>query len=104
MAKIISIKTDNPALFGILNSDLPKGVKITSDSPYVGPVLEVTLATDIQIEVDLATIEKNDFIAWLINRVITLKGNHNININRQQISVDNPDAVELLTKEIEGEE
>jgi len=35
MNKKISIKTDNPALYGLLNSDLPYGVQIISDSPYI---------------------------------------------------------------------
>ena len=99
MNKKISIKTDNPALYGLLNSDLPDGVQIISDSPYEGRGIELSLTTDVQISVDLEAVTKNDFAAWLINRVRVLKGNHKI--NRQQIPFDNPEAIELITREIE---
>ena len=99
MNRKISIETDNLALYGLLNSDLPDGVQIISDSPYIGRDFELSLTTDIQIAVDLEAITKNDFTAWLINRVRVLNGNHKI--NRQQIPVDNPEAIELITREIE---
>ena len=104
MNKKVSIKTDNPALYGLLNSDLPGGVQIVSGSPYKKGDFELSRTTDIQIVADLATIETDNFVAWLISRIKILKGNHNININRQQIPIDNPDAVELLTTAIEDEE
>ena len=104
MNKKISITTDNPALYGFLNSDLPDDVQIISDSPYKGRGLEIAMATDIQMVVDVATIEKHDFVAWLISSAKVLKGNHKININRQQIPVNDPGAVELIKKEIEKEE
>jgi hypothetical protein len=97
----ISIKTDNPALYGLLNSDLQDGVQIISDSPYEGRGIELSIATDIQISVDLEAVTKNDFAAWLINRVRVLKGEHKIDINRQQIPVNNPEAIELITRAIE---
>jgi hypothetical protein len=53
---------------------------------------------------NLAAIGKNNFVAWLISRVKVLKGDHKVNINRQQIPVNDPEAVELITKEIENEE
>lgn len=83
MNKKISITTDSPALYGFLNSDLPHGVKIISDSPYKGRVIEVALTTEIQIAVDLAAIGKNNFVAWLINRTRVLKGKHKINIKHR---------------------
>ena len=101
MNKKISIKTDNPALYGLLNSDLPYGVQIISDSPYEGRGIELSLTTDIQIAVDLEAVTKNDFAAWLINRVRVLKGEHKIDINHQQIPVNNPEAIELITRAIE---
>jgi hypothetical protein len=101
MNKKISIKTDNPALYGLLNSDLPDGVQIISDSQYEGRGLKIALTTDIQIVANLAAIGKNNFVAWLISRVKVLKGDHKVNINRQQIPINDPEAVELITKEIE---
>jgi len=56
MNKKISIKTDNSALYGLFNSDLPYGVQIVSDSPYKGGGFELSRATDIQLVVDLAVI------------------------------------------------
>ena len=104
MNKKISITTDNYALYGLLNSDLPYGVQIVSDSPYEGRGLELSRTTNIQIVADFAAIEKDNFVAWLINRARVLKGKHKININRKQISVNDPEAVEIITKEIENEE
>ena len=104
MNKKISIKTDNPALYGLLNSDLPYGVQIVSDSPYKEGGFELSRTIDFQIVANLATIEKDNFIAWLISRTRLFEGNHMIKINRQQIPVNNSEAVELLLKEIEAEE
>ena len=101
MNKKISIQTDNPALYGFLNSDLPYGVQIISDSPYKERGLELSLTTNIQIMADLSAIGKYNFVAWLISRVKVFKGDHKININRQKIPVNDPKALELITKKIE---
>ena len=101
MNKKISITTDTPALYGLLNSDLPYGVQIISDSPYEGGGFELSRTTDIQIVADLVKIEKDNFVAWLISRTRVLEGNHKIKINRQQIPVNAPEAVNLIKKEIE---
>ena len=102
--KKISIKTDNPGLYGLLNSDLPCGVQITSKSPYKGDGFELSRATDIQLLADLAVIEKDNFVAWLISHTRLFEGDHKIKIGRQRIPVNDPEAVELLTKEVEDEE
>jgi hypothetical protein len=104
MNKKISIQTDNPALYGLLNSDLPYGVQIVSDSPYKEGGFELSRTFDIQIVVNLAAIEKDNFVAWLISRTRLFEGNHMIKINLQQIFFNNSEAVELLIKEIEDEE
>ena len=104
MNKKISITTDNYALYGLLNSDLPYGVQIVSDSPYRGGGFELSRTTNIQIVADFAAIEKDNFVAWLISRTRLFEGDHKIKINRQRIPVNNPEAVELITKEIEDEE
>jgi len=101
MNKKISITTDTPALYGLLNSDLPYGVQIISDSPYEGGGFELSRTTDIQIVADLVKIEKDNFVAWLISRTRVLKGKHKIKVNDKEIPVDDPEAVELITKEIE---
>ena len=100
MNKKISIKTDNPALYGLLNSDLPCGVQITSKSPYRGGGFELSRTADIKIMVDFAKIEKDNFVVWLIRRTRLFEGNHRIKIKRQRIHVNDPKAVELLKKEI----
>lgn len=87
----------------MLNSDLPYGVKIVSDSPYKWSGFELSRATDIQIVADFAAIEKDNFVAWLISRTRLFERDHKIKIGRQRISINNPEAVELLTKEIEDE-
>ena len=102
MEKQISITTDIPALRSFLNADLPGGVKIISGHPPERRDLSFIVNVEINLVVDLAKIAKYVFAAWLINRARLLKGNHKINIDSQQISVDDPEAIELVTKEIEG--
>jgi len=104
MNKKISIKTDNPALYGLLNSNLPYGVQIISESPYKGGGFDLFPATDIQIMANFAKIEKDNFVAWLISRTRLFEGDHKIEIGRQRIPVNDPEAVERLTKEVEDEE
>jgi len=104
MNKKISIKTDNPALYGLLNSDLPYGVQIVSESPYKEGGFELSRTVDIQIVANFAAIEKDNFVAWLISRTRLFEGNHMIKINRQQIPFNNSEAGEILIKEIEDEE
>ena len=101
MNKKISIKTDNPALYGLLNSDLPYGVQIVSDSPYKGGGFELSRATDIQLLADLAVIEKDNFVAWLISHTRLFEGDHKIKIGRKRIPINDPEALEHLKKEIE---
>jgi len=100
----ISIKTDNPALYGLLNSDLPYGVQIVSDSPHKEEGFELSKTADIQILADFGKIEKDNFVVWLISRTRLFEGNHTIKIKRQRIPVNDSEAVELLKKEIEHEE
>ena len=102
MNKQISITTDNPALQGFFSADLPDGVIIISGRPPERRDLDVIVNIEINLVIDLAKIAKVVFVAWLINRARLLKGNHKININSQQISVDDPEAIELVTKEIDS--
>ena len=106
MNKTISITTDNSALIDFLKVSIPDGVQIISDrlteNRISGQIpLPFELNIDIQVIVDLATIDKYVLAAWLISRIRVLEGKHKININRQQIPVNDPEAVELITKEIE---
>jgi len=101
MNKQISITTDNPALHSLLSADLPDGVIIISGLPEKrdsGVIVNI----DINLVVDLTKIATYVFAAWLIKRARILRGNHKINIDSQQISVNDPKAIELVTKEIEG--
>jgi hypothetical protein len=99
--KKISIKTDSPALYGLLNSDLPHGVQIVSESPYTGGGFELSRTTDIQILVDFSKIEKDNFVAWLISRTSVFEGDHKIKVGGQQITLNNPETIEILRKKIE---
>jgi len=51
--------------------------------------------------VDLSKIAPYVFAAWLIKKCNKLPGNHHINVDRKQISVDDPKAIELIRKEID---
>lgn len=102
----VSINTNLPPLYGFLNSELPEGVKIISEPPLEqrgGPDWNIDVSIDINLVIDLAKIAPYALAAWLVGGARRLKGNHKININGKQIPVDNPDAIELVTKEIENE-
>jgi hypothetical protein len=100
MNKKLSITTDNPALYGLLNSDLPYGVKIVSKSPYKGRSFEISRGTDIKIVADFEAIEKDNFVAWLISRTRVFKGDHKMKINQQKIPINSLEVVKLITEEI----
>ena len=100
MNKKLSIITDNPALYGLLNSDLPYGVQIVSKSPYERGSFEISRGTNIKIEADFETIEKDDFVAWLISRTRVFKGDHKIKINQKEIPINAPEVIKLITEEI----
>ena len=106
MNKQISITTDNKGLHGFLSAELPDGVRISiSGRPQERRDLGVIVNIDINLVIDLAKIAKYGFAgfaAWLINRARLLKGNHKINIDSQQISVDDSEAIKLVTKKIES--
>ena len=106
MNKEISITTNNPVLYGSLNINLLDGIKIISEPPIEkrGIGFDISINFDINIIVDLGKISAYVFAGWLISRTKRLRGNHKININRQQIPVDHPKAIELVTKEIEHKE
>ncbi len=100
----ISISTNLPPLHSFLNSELPEGVKIVSEPPIEtrgAPDFNIDVSIDIKLVVDLTEIASLVFATWLIKRVGIFKGNHKININGKQIPVNKPDAIELITKEIE---
>jgi hypothetical protein len=104
--KKISVTTDNSALYDFLKFALPDGVQIIPDGLTENRIsgqipLPFELNINIRVIVDLATIDKYVLAAWLINRIKVLKGKHIININRQQIPVNDPEALELLIKEVE---
>ncbi len=102
----VSVSTNCPPLYGFLNSELPEGVKIISAPPLErrgAPGWNIDVSIDIQLVIDLAKITPYVFAVWLVNRAGRLKGKHKININGKQIPVDKPDAIELITKEIESE-
>jgi len=105
MEKQISITTNLSPLYSLLNSDLPEGVLIVSEPPIErkgGPGWDVAINIDIQLVIDLSKIAPYILAGWLINRCRILRGKHYININRKQISVDDPKAIESVTKEIEN--
>jgi len=104
MKKRISIITDNSVLYSALNADTPNGVKIISKPPIEqrGDGLHYyQFVINIDIVVDVAKILPYVFAAWLIKRSKILEGKHNVNINNKQIPVDDPEAIELIAKEIE---
>ena len=104
MAFKITVSSGNLRLYRILQSDLPEGVEIVSPPPKETRDWGTAYSADINIEivVDISVIAKVAFATWLI-RACTKRprGNEKINVNGKQISVNDPRAIEFVTKEIE---
>jgi hypothetical protein len=103
MKKQISITTNLLPLYGLLNNELPEGVSIISTPPREGrggPGWDVTVNIDIQLVIDLSKIAPYVFAGWLIKNSNKLPGKHHVNINRKQIAVDDPKAIEHVANEI----
>ena len=104
MKKQISITTNFSPLYGLLNNELPDGVSIISVPPIErrgGPGWDVAVNIDIQLVIDLSKIAPYVVAGWLIKKCNRLPGKHHININRKQITVDDPKAVESVAYEID---
>lgn len=104
MKKQLSITTDFIHLHGLLNSEIPEGVSIVSAPPIEtrgDPGFGVSVNIDIQIVIDLAKIAPWVVAGWLAKRCNKFPGKHIVNINRRQISVEDPTAIEHIAKEIE---
>jgi hypothetical protein len=101
MVKKISLMTNIPALYGLLNADLPNGVAIISKRPIEKKDVSFDVIIKITLTVDLTKILAIAFAAWLCKRSKRLKGKHKVDINGKQISIDQSDAIELIAKEIE---
>ena len=65
---------------------------------------DVAVNFDIQLTVDITKISVFAFATWLVNKSRTMKGDHHININGKQISPNNSEAIDFVTKEIECEQ
>ena len=101
MKRQISITSNSPALHSYLNADLPNGVKIISEPPIERKGIGLDIVINIDIIVDLTKITALACVVWLCNRSRGLKGEHKVNINDKQIPIDHPEAVELITKQVE---
>lgn len=102
MNKELLITTDLPALYGLLNSDLPDGVKLISEPPIErrgGVEWNISVNFDIKVTIDLAKIAAPVFAIWLFKRTGIL--NKKIYINHKQVPIDEAKAIEFVTKEIE---
>jgi len=100
----ITVKNDNPMLKQLLTSELPTGVEIVHH-----PQIErrdfnfaANFNFDIKLTVDLSLIPASVFATWLISKSRSVEGNRTIQIESKEIPVDKPDAIELVTKEIEN--
>lgn len=107
MSNKITITTDNPALYDSLNDTLKNGAEIIFGRPtemsHNGQI-PLPLDTVIQIDVDLTIIHKAVLSTWLINTVRGLEGKHKIKIKDKQIPVDDPEAIDFVSGEIDYEE
>jgi hypothetical protein len=101
MRKQTTITTNNPLLHGFLNADTPIGVKIISEPPTERRGVDFGVVINIDFVIELARISEVLFIAWLIKRSERIRGKHTVNINNKQIPIDDPEAIELIAKEIE---
>ena len=103
MNENLSITTDCSVLHGYLNSDIPDGVRIVSRPPFEvrGVDVNAVVNFDIQFTIDLTKITAYALASWIVKKSLTMKGHHHVNINDKQIPINAPEAVEIVTKEIE---
>lgn len=101
MDSLISITTQTPELYSFLKYDLPNGMAIVSSPPISKRGLDVNISFNIDIAINLKTIAGAVVAAWIVPKLRQFKCGHKTKVNGKQISVDNPNAEELIAKEIE---
>jgi len=106
MKKLITISTTHPALYGLLNADTSEGINIISEPPIQKRSIDWNIAVniDITLTIDLTKITALGFAIWLLNHIGRTKREIETNINRKQIPVDQREAIEFITKEIDHEQ
>jgi hypothetical protein len=106
MDKYITISTTHPALYGLLKSDLPEGVRIISEAPMERRSFDwnITISFDIKFTIDLTYIAAVAFAIWLSKHIRRPKREIETKINGKQIPIDQSEAIEFIAKEIEHEQ
>lgn len=106
MIKQLSITTNQPALHSFLNADIPEGIKIISAPPIEkrGIDWNIVVNLDINLRIDLTKITAIAFALWLLKRIRRPQKEIEIKINRKQIPINQSEAIEFITKEIEHEQ
>ena len=99
----ITINTDAPKLHRFLTWEMPAGVKELSPPPREYKGIDVDVSINIDLAIDLYKISKLVLSAWLFRTLTSQRGNHKININGKQITIDQAKIEEVLQKAIDQE-
>lgn len=100
----ITVKNNNPMFKQLLASELPTGVEIVHHPQIERRDINIALNFnfDITFNLNLAILSIPVFVDWLISKSRSVEGNRTIQIESKKISIDDPEAIELVTKEIEN--
>ena len=102
--KQIFIESNNHELYKYLESDLPTGVTLEPKLPIISQ-RDITIPTTIEfiVNINVAEVIKNVGLLYLLSRIKRTRGKTNLTVNGKQIPIDKPNAIDLITKEINGE-
>jgi hypothetical protein len=87
----ITINTDTPKLHSILSWETPEGMKVASSPPLREQKnfnFNIDASINIDLVIDVFKISALVASTWLSKNLISQRGNHKININGKQITID----------------
>ena len=97
----IEINTNAPRLYSFLTYETPNGVEIISTPPMEYKSVDLDISVNIILNIDVFKISALATSAWLAKRLIDQRGNHKLNINGKQITIDQSKIEKELQKAID---
>ena len=105
----IIIHSDCCKMFSTLRKSLPKGIKI-KDAPIppeackFSPInIEIPITINITLSIDYLIITAGAAAGFIVHSLRKLRGNHQIEIDGQNIPTNDPRAIKVITKYIDNQ-
>lgn len=100
-----SIKSDTPAMFSFMKSELPTGITLEPKLPIIeSRDLLVSASIEFVVNIDVVRIAMDAALIYLISKGRKIGSKTYISIDGNDIPVDDPKAIELITNEIENKQ